>query len=71
MCSNSYMKVSPTTKVEMIYCHLLDNGKQDMEQICLFQKYCNKESRYLFNNENNCKYINKLIDGEYKNDITL
>lgn len=63
MCINSYEKYSSTTKTEMIYCHLLDDEKQDMEQICRYQRYCGKEKRYLFNNENNCKYFNKKLDG--------
>lgn len=69
MCINSYEKYSNTTKIDMIYCHLLDNEKQDMEQICRYQKYCVPEQRYTFKNENNCKYFNKLIDGECKIDI--
>lgn len=71
MCNNSYTKISPTTKVEMIYCKLFDDNNNDMEQICLFQKYCNKKSVYEFNHEENCKYKDKLLDGAYKMQNTL
>ena len=63
MCNNSYIKVSNTTKINMIYCKLLNNEKEDMEQICKFQRYCTKEVKYIFNHEENCKYKNKLMDG--------
>ena len=70
MCINSYIKVSPTTKIDMIYCHLLDNEKQDMEQICRYQRYCRDEKKYLFNNENNCKFKDKNLDGHETCEIT-
>lgn len=56
MCTNSYIKISPTTNIEMIYCSLFDEKLNDMEQICRFQRYCNREKKYIFNREENCKY---------------
>lgn len=69
MCNNSYIKISPTTKVEMVYCKLFEEKNNDMERICLFQKYCTKKSIYELNHEEKCKY--KLLDGAYKMQITL
>jgi hypothetical protein len=71
MCDNSYIKVSPTTKVEMIYCRLFDEKNNDMEQICLYQRFCPDEQKYLFIHEEKCKYKDKLLDGAYKMQITL
>lgn len=55
MCKYSYYNESPTTKKQMIYCKLFENEKKDMEQICLFQKYCRDKDIYLENNQNRCK----------------
>jgi hypothetical protein len=66
MCKNSYIKLSSTTKTEMIYCHLFDDENSDMLRICRFQKYCGQVKKYIFNNENKCKRKNILEDGHEK-----
>lgn len=65
MCDNSFIKISPTTKINMIYCKLLSDNVNDMEQICRFQRYCSDKKEYIFHNEERCKN-KKLVDGAYK-----
>jgi hypothetical protein len=64
MCEHSYIKVSRTINMNMIFCRLLDDNSNEMEQICRFQRYCTREGKYVFNNENNC--ISRLMDGACK-----
>jgi hypothetical protein len=55
MCSNSYYKESPTTKEQMVYCKLFDEKEKDLEQICLYQRYCTDLGKYINTDQCKCK----------------
>lgn len=55
MCKHDFVKVNTKTKKDMHYCVLLSDEKDEMRQLCLYQKFCRDENAYLLNNEHRCK----------------
>lgn len=57
MCKYSYSKLSNRTQKEMLFCKRLDNNENEIDQICLWQRYCKDTGKYIERNQSkNCKY---------------
>ena len=59
------MRVHPQLKQKVICCHRFDKERVINDQMCPFQRFCNKENAYIpHNQETGCKYFkNKYEKG--------
>lgn len=57
MCLHSYEKLSNKTGEIMIFCHLKDNESNELMQLCVSQRFCNKKDKYIPSDQKKyCKY---------------
>lgn len=63
MCEHAYIKLNPKNQCKMYFCHRFDKEPDIGNQLCIRQRYCTKESSYIFYKESQCRfYINKYTE---------
>ena len=47
MCKYGYYKICEKTNLEMIYCELAKDKKDEFEKLCVSQRYCINLKKYI------------------------
>ena len=57
MCKHCCEEYIPRTECEMLICKLLkEQGRTDIETLCICQRYCSEKNKYIpYNQEQGCK----------------
>lgn len=59
LCKHCYEKYSERSHKSMLFCCQFNDGKKSdkptLSELCMFQRFCSDEDRYIPNKQNKCK----------------